>query len=447
MGIFREEKVTGAVIKEAHSSTHTDYNISRDYAVPPTVQFSKCMEYYLTVGKVQNVIESFISQIINRDWFWESEDESMIKQMEKWEGQIHFSKFIEDLVRNWLIFGHIIIGKSDMAHVQYSTIKGMVRDEFGHAKKFIQQLGYDQIELDAKDFFSEPFIHLDRQGFGIGLYHSLMNSYIDENGKGSKPLLEIYRDMEQDIAKIHRKYASPRTIFSFPEASQAQMDTDILPLMKNLKQGDRLAINFKPELIQETVDGKARFTDSITQINAEVESGLQSSASRLITQPSAMADARVAQGADDERVLAVMEKIRRFIDERVLPHVLGESNVCSFNWGAKDDFDLTFPAGLEKAISLGLVKPEEAREILASRGWKLPELTEPLQQPQPEPQPQQQFPSANDPLSMDQETEKLRKQAYESILKELDKKPAKRKTTTTRKKVESKKSSKKSDSS
>jgi len=444
LGIFREEKVSGDVMKEDHSSTSVNFNVSRDFAVPPPVEFEKCIEYYSTVGKVQNTIESFISQIINRDWFWESESEELIKQMEEWETQVGFSKFIEDLIRNWLIFGHIIIGKSDMAHVQYTSITGMIRDEFGHADKFIQSIGYETVELDAKDFFSEPFIHLDRSGFGVGLYHSLMNSYVDDNGKVSKPLLEIYRDMEQDIAKIHRKYASPRTIFSFPEASQAQMDNDILPLMKNLKQGDRLAINFKPELIQETVDGKARFTDSIEQLNAEVESGLQSSASRLIAQPSAMADAREAGSLDDERVLALMEKIRRFVDQQVIPHVLGESGICSFNWGAKDNFDLAFPDGIEKAINLGIINAEEARNILSTRGWKLPELKEPITKPtEPEPPTEPLIQVPVEP-PMDQETVELRKQTYETILKELDKKPAKRKTT--RKKVESKKSNKKSDS-
>ena len=375
MGIFSKDvkklEVKGAVLSEATASTPVNYSISRSMVVEPLIPFAKCQEYYLTVGKVQNTVESFVSQIINRDWYFESDNPQIVNQLDKWESQVKLSRVIEDLVRNWLIHGHVIIGKSDYTHVQYSSIIGMTRDEYGNPLKFVQQLGYSKYELDATEFFSEPFIQLDRAGWGIGLYHSLMSTWVDSDGIPTKSLLSIYRQMEQDISEIHHKYASPRTILSFPEASQQQMQDDIIPLLQNQKQGDRLAINFKPEILSESVDGKARFTDSITQINQEVEAGLQSSSSRLITQPSAMADAREAGSQDDERVYALMEKIRRFFDEQIIPYVIGNDNTASFKWGAKDDFNLAFPVGLEKALALQIVTPEEARAILQSRGWKL----------------------------------------------------------------------------
>jgi hypothetical protein len=422
-----KENISGEVISENHSKTAVNYSISRDYAVSPLIPFSQCQEYYLTVGKVQNTIESFVSQIINRDWYFESDDDNVVQMLKEWESDVKLSRLIEDIVRNWLIHGHVIIGKSDLSHVQYSTIVGMVRDEYGHPLKFVQQLGYDKTELKADDFISEPFIQLDRSGWGVGLYHSLMSSY-SEDGKTSEPLLSIYRRMEQDISKIHHKYASPRTIISFPEASQTQMDNDILPLLKSQKQGDRLAINFKPELISESIDGKARFTDSINQINSEIEAGLQSSSSRLITQPSAMADAREAGSQDDERVLALMEKIRRLFDEQIIPLVIGGIGKAQFKWGAKDDFDLTFPSGLEKAMQLGIVSKDEAREILKSRGWKIEDTPIPDEPDNNDVIDLMQ--KSNDLLSqkngtsdLEREALELRKEAYEKILQNLNKKP------------------------
>ena len=436
-GIFKNQKesITGSLLSESHANTPINYSISRDYAVPPLISFAQCQEYYLTVGKVQNTVESFVAQIINRDWYFESENEQTIEILKQWEQDVKLSRLIEDIVRNWLIHGHIILGKSDLAHVQYSSIMGMIRDEYGHPTKFIQRIGYDDVELNADDFISEPFIQLDRSGWGVGLYHSLMATFTDD-GKESVPLLEIYRRMEQDISKIHHKYASPRTIISFPEASQAQMDSDIIPLLKSQKQGDRLAINFKPELISESIDGKARFTDSINQINSEVEAGLQSSSSRLITQPSAMADAREAGSQDDERVLALMEKIRRLMDEQIIPLVLGDDSDATFHWGAKDDFDLTFPSGLEKAIQLGIVSNEEAREILKARGWKIEEV----QMPDNNNQPDQMndvmnlMQQSNDLIKnrnsdLESEALKLKKEAYEKILTMLNK-PSRKKNAT-----------------
>jgi hypothetical protein len=442
--LFRNA-VAGAVVSE-YVENHGDsspvgFGITRDEIVAPSVPFKTCQEYYKTVGKVQNTIESFISQVINRDWFFEAKDEKdeeVITTLNNWSEQIGLSKFIEDLARNWLIHGHVLIGKTDLLHVQYSSIVGMVRDEYGHPIKFVQQVGYNTLDLEAKDFFESPFIELDRGGWGFGLYHSLMMSYFEE-GKQSTPLLSIYRRMEQDISKIHHKYASPRTILAFPEASSEQMSDDIIPLVKQMKQGDRLALNYRPELISESVDAKARFTESIEQINAEIESGLQSSSSRLITNPSAMADATVASAQDDERVQGLMEKIRRFIDEEILPSIIGEKNRVFFKWGSKDSFDLEFPNGLTSALNAGVITTNDAREILKARGWKIEDV------PEEQPQPQQTFSDQvvdmlADKNADEQEALKLKKLAYEKILNELKKKPKKKR------KYDSKGSSKKSSS-
>ena len=443
--LFRNA-IAGAVVSEAveahGDSSQVGYGISREEIVAPSVPFATCQEYYKTVGKVQNTIESFISQVINRDWFFESKDENdtqVIETLNAWSEQIGLSKWIEDLARNWLIHGHVIIGKTDLLHVQYSSIVGMQRDEFGHPLKFVQQVGYTTNELPAKDFFESPFIELDRGGWGFGLYHSLMMSYVDSDGKRSTPLLSVYRRMEQDISKIHHKYASPRTILAFPEASQEQMTDDIIPLVKQMKQGDRLALNYRPELISESVDAKARFVESIDQINSEIEAGLQSSSSRLITNPSAMADAREAGAQDDERVMGLMEKIRRFIDEEIIPSIIGEKNRVYFKWGSKDSFDLEFPQGLQTALQAGVVTINDAREILKARGWKIEDLPE-----QPK-EPQQTFSDQvvdmlADRDSEEQEALKLKKQAYEKILNELNKKPKRKR------KYDSKGSSKKSSS-
>ena len=265
-----------------------------------------------------------------------------------------------------------------------------------------------------------------------------MMSY-NEDGKQSTPMLSIYRRMEQDISKIHHKYASPRTILAFPEASSEQMSDDIIPLIKQMKQGDRLALNYTPELISESVDAKARFVESIDQINSEVEAGLQSSASRLITNPSAMADATVASAQDDERVQGLMEKIRRFIDEEIIPSIVGEKNRVYFKWGSKDSFDLEFPTGLQSALSAGVITTNDAREILKARGWKIEDV--------PEEQPQQQPTFSDQVVDMladknadEQEALKLKKEAYEKIIASLSKKP-------TRKRNVTKRSSKKSSSS
>jgi len=41
----------------------------------PRIEFWKREEFYLTVGRVQNVVETLILNIINREWYYDSGDE------------------------------------------------------------------------------------------------------------------------------------------------------------------------------------------------------------------------------------------------------------------------------------------------------------------------------------------------------------------------------------
>ena len=105
-----------------------------------------------------------------------------------------------------------------------------------------------------------------------------------------------------------------------------------------------------------TVDGRSALIGSITPIlDKEVEAGLQSSANRVITMPSAMADAREAGEKDDTRTLGIMEKIRRVMNKEIIPRVLGEGSGIEFVWGTQDDFEIEMPPGVIDAVKLGLI--------------------------------------------------------------------------------------------
>lgn len=203
-----------------------------------------------------------------------------------------------------------------------------------------------------------------------------MTTFSDIDGRGSQPLLALYRQSLQDNSKIHHRMGSPRSIWFFDVAKEV-MRNEIKPLIKGMKAGDRLTLNKKPEIVSEQIDGQTRFTEATKQLNDEVESGLQSSASRLITQPSAMADAKEAGSQDDERVKGIMEKLRRLMDEIVIPLVLKKTpETCkvSFKWGTKDSFQLNYPDGLRNLLADGIINEEIVRHILTKRlNWDIPE--------------------------------------------------------------------------
>jgi hypothetical protein len=348
----------------------------------PRVEFWKRMEFYRTVGRVQNVVESYVLDIINREHFYDagnnedSEDyKEFIKLMENWEQQVVVTKLFSTMVRNWIVNGTNIISPEDWEFVQLQSIQAKRRDEFGVTKEYLQIINGQEIKMDATGFLEIPFIDLDREPWGVGMFDSLMsNDYIDIDGHTPQASLTLYRQALQDNMKIHHKFASPRVIYSVPNANEDTIDNDIVPIVEGMMPGDRAVFNEEIIITQETVDGNARFIEHVNKIVDEIDTGLQSSANRVIAEPSAMADAREAGSADDDRTLGIMERLRIFMNKEVIPRVTGlEAGVLVLKWGAKDAFDLEYPEALSKALGDGILHPAQARVILEEQyHWKIP---------------------------------------------------------------------------
>jgi len=297
--------------------------------------------------------------------------------MENWEEQIGIDEFREEFIRNWIINGVNIVSPVDWEFVQLQSLQAKRRDEFGKTTEYIQIINGQEVDLDANQYLEIPYINLDREPWPVGMFDSLMSrDYIDIDGRDPRASLELYRQALQDNMKIHHKFASPRVIYSVPNANESTIDEDIVPIIEGMVPGDRAVFNEEIIITQETVDGNARFIEHVNKIIDEIDTGLQSSANRVIAEPSAMADAREAGSADDDRTLGMMSKWTAFVNKHVIPKITGlKAGQLVWKWGSKDAFDLEFPEALEKAINTRIIRPEQAMVMLEEQyHWKIPSM-------------------------------------------------------------------------
>ena len=396
----------------------------------PRIEFWKRMEFYLTVGRVQNVVESFVLNIQNREHYYDSKEEGEIEEkdielMEAWEEQVRLNRFFGNTVRNWIINGVHIVSPVDWIPLQLQSILAKRRDLDGKTTEYVQYINGTEHTLDAKDFIEIPYIELDREPWPTGLFDSLMNrDYIDIDGGDPRASLELYRQALQDNMKIHHKYASPRVIYTIPNAGKETIDNDIVPLIEQMRPGDRIVINEEVKIEQETVDGNARFIEHVNKIIDEIDTGLQSSQNRLITEPSAMADAREAGQQDDDRILGIMERLRLMMNFEIIPRITGRpAGDIIFKWGPKDTFDLEFPEALQMAIDKRVISPEKALFILEENfRWKIPtdeEVAKRFGITPEQPQDTQPIPPTNPPQEVPNEM-KVQTEALEQEAIKLD---------------------------
>jgi hypothetical protein len=382
--VLNYKKEQSSLVGQARQGGLSSNNFDRIY---PRIEFWKREEFYLTVGRVQNVVESYVLNIINRSWFYdggkdvenEGEMEEYVKLMEKWEEDVMATKLLSTLVRNWIIYGTNIISPTDWEFVQLQSIQAKRRDMYGKTTEYIQIINGREVDLKADKFIELSFIELDREPWGIGMFDSLMNNqYLDVDGRTPRASLELYRQALQDNMKIHHKFASPRVLYIAENANEETVDNDIVPVVEGMMPGDRAVFNTKIEISQETIDGTGRFVEYVNKIVDEIDTGLQSSANRVIAEPSAMADAGEAGSKDDDRTLGMMERVRIFMNREVIPRVTGlEPGKLVFKWGAKDQFDLEFPVPIKEAIQSGIISPRQAQLILEEQyHWKIPTVEE-----------------------------------------------------------------------
>lgn len=363
----------------------------------PHIPFDKRIEFYMTVGKIQNVVDAMVLDITNRSFFFKDSTDGgkggaytkELRLMEKWQkSKVQLSEMFAEVVRNWLINGVHILSPIDWEPVQLRSIRSKIRDNNGITKQYIQVINGQEKFLDATQFLEIPYINMDVAAWGVGLFDSIMNrNYLDIDGHQPNATLEIYRQTLQDQGRILHKFSSPRTYYMPADGvtvSKDVIDNDIVPIIEASHPGDRAVMSQRMEILTEDIDGQSRFTEYADDINDEVEAGLQSSKNRLLIEPSAMADAKEAGEQDDDRSLGLMEKLRVFMNKTVIPHVLGvDAGWIEFVWGEKDAFNLQIPPALLQSVQAGIISPEQALLMLKEQyEWNIPELTPELQKQQ-----------------------------------------------------------------
>jgi len=370
-----EKSLAGSPRRGGLSSSNLD-------RIPPRIEFWKREEFYLTIGRIANVVESYVLDIINREHYYDAGQDQdaetldpQIKLLEQWQETIDFSRFKATLIRNWIINGVNIISPDDYKFLQLQSLTAKVRDDFGNTEFYLQTHNGVEHKLPASDFIEIPYIDLDREPWGVGMFDSLMNrNFLDIDGKDGMSTAELYRQALQDNMKIHHKFASPRVIYTIPDANPTTIDEDIVPVIEGMAPGDRAVFNEEIQIQQETVDGNARFIEHVNKIIDEMDTGLQSSANRIIAEPSAMADAREAGAQDDDRTLGLMERVRQFMNKEIIPRITGLTpGILVFKWGGKDAFDIEFPIPLKDALGAGVITKQQTILILEEQyHWKIP---------------------------------------------------------------------------
>lgn len=260
--------------------------------------------------------------------------------------------------------------------VELSSIYKIYRNEAGDISKIQQLIGGKLNDLDPDSIIHIPWLQIDREPFGRGLIQPLIAPRIDVKGRQIPPLYKIKASLEYDIYRMIHRRGVPRSVFSFPEAS----DEIIQSYSQELKDPDvdaSFATNTQVAIASEGSGPAQGLQNLILHLDKRFQAGLQTPINNLLNSSGyTEASARVAEELGMLIVKDLQMRLKHAIENELYERIILQAGLdpekakIELHWGARQEPEYTL-TDLVNVFDRKLITVSEARKILRKVGWEL----------------------------------------------------------------------------
>jgi hypothetical protein len=260
--------------------------------------------------------------------------------------------------------------------VELSSIYKIYRNEAGDISKIQQLIGGKLNDLDPDSIIHIPWLQIDREPFGRGLIQPLIAPRIDVKGRQIPPLYKIKASLEYDIYRMIHRRGVPRSVFSFPEAS----DEIIQSYSQELKDPDvdaSFATNTQVAIASEGSGPAQGLQNLILHLDKRFQAGLQTPINNLLNSSGyTEASARVAEELGMLIVKDLQMRLKHAIENELYERIILQAGLdpkkakIELHWGARQEPEYTL-TDLVNVFDRKLITVGEARKILRKVGWEL----------------------------------------------------------------------------
>jgi len=347
----------------------------------PTITFAKLWNYYLEDPTVQNAVNTFRDQIVGSGFYVTANNSRAVNIINDFCNGIDFDNILYDIVGEMLVcgnsFGEMLtpINLQDLERVQITTVKKIVRDQFGNPTAIIQEIDGVERKLEPKNFIHFKLFDIARKPFGIGLFHALAVPQLID-GENRPSILESIAKMRDSMLRIFDNYASPKDLYVFEGASEEFLQ-DQAAKIRGMKKGESFLTNKKFDHHELTIDPRSRFDKYVEFLQTQLELGSQTPAAKLQTTTGyTEASARAVIELVERRIIGIQRRLKRTIEKEIFDRVLIREGLnveranLELHWGQPEipEFNIQ---DLFRAREIGIISNEEARNILQKSGWEL----------------------------------------------------------------------------
>ncbi len=347
----------------------------------PSISFAKLWDYYCTDPTIQNAINSLRDQIVGSGFYVTANDPKAVEIINEFCNRLDLDNLLYDIVGEMLICGNSFVEMltsdylEDLVRVQITTIKRIIRDEYGNTRAIVQEFDGVENYLNPNNFIHFKLFDVNGKPFGIGLFNALAVPQLID-GELRPSIIDSIASIRDSMVRIFDAYASPKDIYIFENASE-QFLQEQAQKIKSMKKGQSFITNKRFEHKEITIDPRSRFDKYVEFLQTQLELGSQTPAAKLQTTTGyTEASASAVIELVERRVVGMQRRLKRIIEKEIFNRVLLREGFdikqvnLELHWGLPDIPSFN-TQDIFKAVELGVISVKEARSILQRSGWIL----------------------------------------------------------------------------
>ena len=350
-----------------------DYRLGHE----PPIDFNTLYDIYTRDVDVYSAVNALAYMAVGVGVYVESDDEKAKQIIDEFNEQIHLDEILFTIVSEMIWGGNsfwykVRNGRQIIAlqHLPLTRIKKLKATEDGKPKTLVMMSGGQYINVPFDDLLHFYLMKVDKELFGSPLIRPIAEQRYDSDGNALTPLYLVKWMLEDYMFKVIRKYP-PRYHYKF-DVDQEKL-TEFKNAIANLKPGEDLVTNVDFEVKSLSSDPRSRFTDFFKHLDNKVVIGLMTVTHRLFTTPGfTEASANVAMDLQQLIIKGIQRKIKRVL-EGLYREVLDYHGIDArvrLNFGEPQVPELEYDH-IHDFTELGVISYDEARKILADKGWPL----------------------------------------------------------------------------
>ena len=350
-----------------------DYRLGHE----PPVDFDTLYDIYTRDVDVYSAVNALAYMAVGVGVYVESDDEQAKQIIDEFNEKIGLDEILFTIVSEMIWAGNsfwykVRNGKqiTRLQHLPLTRIKKLKATEDGTPQVLIMQSGGKQIEVSFDDLLHFYLVKIDKELFGSPLIRPIAEQRYDSDGNAITELYKMKWMLEDYLFKVIRKYP-PRFHYKF-DVNDDQLD-NYINTIQNLKPGEDLVTNIDFKVESLSSDPRSRFTDYIKHLDNKLVIGLMTVTHRLFTTPGfTEASANVAMDLQQLIIKGIQRKVKR-VFEGLYREVLDYHGVDAevrLNFGEPQVPELEYDH-IHDFAELGVITYDEARKMLADKGWPL----------------------------------------------------------------------------